>query len=144
VHRIGRTGRAGATGEAISLVCADDKPLLADIETLIRRQVPREVIAGFEPNPNERAEPVQRGRSGPRQPAPRQRPRSETRPARAPAKRNESARQPAPKQKPAPRPDAAPPTRARGVQPGGRARDADSTVRTNIPHLMQTGHRRGR
>ncbi len=62
VHRIGRTGRAGATGEAISLVCADDKPLLADIERVIRRQVPREIIAGFEPNPHERAEPIVRQR----------------------------------------------------------------------------------
>ena len=62
VHRIGRTGRAGATGEAISLVCADDKPLLADIEKLIRRQVPREIVAGFEPNPHERAEPIVRQR----------------------------------------------------------------------------------
>jgi ATP-dependent RNA helicase RhlE len=144
VHRIGRTGRAGATGEAISLVCADDKPLLADIENLIRRQVVREVVAGFEPNPSERAEPIQRGRGGQR-PAQRERARGETRPARAPAKRIEPARQPAPKQKPAPRPAEAPPKRARGVQqPGPRSRDADSTVRTNIPHLMQTGHRRGR
>ena len=62
VHRIGRTGRAGATGEAISLVCADDKPLLSDIERVIRRQVPREIIAGFEPNPHERAEPIVRQR----------------------------------------------------------------------------------
>ncbi len=62
VHRIGRTGRAGATGEAISLVCADDKPLLTDIERVIRRQVPREIVAGFEPNPHERAEPIVRQR----------------------------------------------------------------------------------
>ncbi len=67
VHRIGRTGRAGATGEAISLVCADDKPLLTDIERVIRRQVPREIVAGFEPNPHERAEPIvrQRGQGKP-------------------------------------------------------------------------------
>ena len=68
VHRIGRTGRAGATGEAISLVCADDKPLLADIERVIRREVPREIVAGFEPNPNERAETDP---ARPRQPAAR-------------------------------------------------------------------------
>jgi ATP-dependent RNA helicase RhlE len=48
VHRIGRTGRAGATGEAISLVSREEQPLLRDIERLIRRQLPREVIAGFE------------------------------------------------------------------------------------------------
>jgi len=49
VHRIGRTGRAGATGEAISLVCADDLKLLSDIERLIGELLPRKEIKGFEP-----------------------------------------------------------------------------------------------
>ncbi len=49
VHRIGRTGRAGTEGEALSLVCADEFKYLADIEKLIRRSLPQEVIAGFEP-----------------------------------------------------------------------------------------------
>ncbi|MEY8876084.1 MAG: DEAD/DEAH box helicase [Leptothrix sp. (in: b-proteobacteria)] len=62
VHRIGRTGRAGAQGEALSLVCVDEDGFLADIEKLIKRSIPREVIAGFEPNPNERPEPIQTGR----------------------------------------------------------------------------------
>jgi ATP-dependent RNA helicase RhlE len=62
VHRIGRTGRAGAQGEALSLVCVDEDGFLADIEKLIKRSIPREVIAGYEPNPNERAEPIQIGR----------------------------------------------------------------------------------
>ena len=51
VHRIGRTGRAGATGEAISLVCVDEHEFLRDIEKLIKRTLPRTVIAGFEPDP---------------------------------------------------------------------------------------------
>ena len=51
VHRIGRTGRAGATGEAISLVCVDEDIFLRDIERLIKRQIPREVVPGFEPRP---------------------------------------------------------------------------------------------
>jgi ATP-dependent RNA helicase RhlE len=59
VHRIGRTGRAGATGEAISLVCVDEKDMLKDIEKLIKRELPREVIAGFEPDPNARPQPIQ-------------------------------------------------------------------------------------
>ena len=63
VHRIGRTGRAGATGEAVSLVCVDEHQLLADIEKLIKRALPREVIEGFEPDPHAKAEPIQR-RSG--------------------------------------------------------------------------------
>ncbi|WBR99937.1 DEAD/DEAH box helicase [Pseudoduganella sp. SL102] len=48
VHRIGRTGRAGASGEAISLVAADEVELLRAIETVIRQVLPREEIAGFE------------------------------------------------------------------------------------------------
>ncbi|MBQ0796941.1 DEAD/DEAH box helicase [Zhongshania sp.] len=49
VHRIGRTGRAGATGNAVSLVCSDDFKLLADIERLIQEVLPREILVGFEP-----------------------------------------------------------------------------------------------
>ncbi len=49
VHRIGRTGRAGATGEAISLVSADENAYLRDIERLIKRSIPRAIVAGFEP-----------------------------------------------------------------------------------------------
>jgi len=62
VHRIGRTGRAGASGEAISLVCVDEDIFLRDIEKLIKRSIPREVVSGFEPDPNERAEPIVLGR----------------------------------------------------------------------------------
>ncbi|ABB09592.1 DEAD/DEAH box helicase [Burkholderia lata] len=68
VHRIGRTGRAGATGEAVSLVCVDEKQLLRDIERLIKREIPQEVIAGFEPDPHAKPEPIQqrRGQQQPR------------------------------------------------------------------------------
>ncbi|MES2150178.1 MAG: DEAD/DEAH box helicase [Pseudomonadota bacterium] len=59
VHRIGRTGRAGATGEAVSLVCVDEHDMLKDIEKLIKQSLPRHVIPGFEPDPNARAQPVQ-------------------------------------------------------------------------------------
>ena len=65
VHRIGRTGRAGANGEAVSLVCVDEKQLLRDIERLIKREIPQEVVAGFEPDPNAKPEPIQkRGQRG--------------------------------------------------------------------------------
>ncbi|MCE2593274.1 DEAD/DEAH box helicase [Motilimonas cestriensis] len=48
VHRIGRTGRAGASGEAISLVCHEDAKLLQDIEKLINKTIERKTIPGFE------------------------------------------------------------------------------------------------
>jgi ATP-dependent RNA helicase RhlE len=62
VHRIGRTGRAGATGEAVSLVCVDEDIFLRDIEKLIRRSIPRETVPGFEPPAGEKAEPIVLGR----------------------------------------------------------------------------------
>jgi len=49
VHRIGRTGRAGATGQAVSLVCADEFKQLSDIERLIKKLLPRELVDDFEP-----------------------------------------------------------------------------------------------
>jgi len=59
VHRIGRTGRAGASGEAVSLVCVDEHIMLRDIERFIKRSLPKEVIPGFEPDPNAKAQPIQ-------------------------------------------------------------------------------------
>jgi ATP-dependent RNA helicase RhlE len=49
IHRIGRTGRAGSEGEAVSLVSAEDRPLMAAIERLMNRKVEQRIIAGFEP-----------------------------------------------------------------------------------------------
>jgi ATP-dependent RNA helicase RhlE len=62
VHRIGRTGRAGADGGASSLVCIDELKLLADIERLIKQALPQEIVAGFEPDPSIKAEPIPNGR----------------------------------------------------------------------------------
>ncbi|MEP7155943.1 MAG: DEAD/DEAH box helicase [Betaproteobacteria bacterium] len=58
VHRIGRTGRAGASGEAVSLVCIDEASYLHAIERLIKREIPSVVIAGFEPDPHAKPEPI--------------------------------------------------------------------------------------
>ena len=61
VHRIGRTGRAGANGEAVSLVSADETTFLRDIEKLIGQSIPKVVVEGFEPDPNASTEPIKRG-----------------------------------------------------------------------------------
>ena len=62
VHRIGRTGRAGNNGEAISLVCVDEYDYLKGIEKLINRKLERETIPGFEPDLTIKPEPIQQGR----------------------------------------------------------------------------------
>ncbi|WP_421504852.1 ATP-dependent RNA helicase RhlE [Erwinia rhapontici] len=62
VHRIGRTGRAAAVGEALSLVCVDELKLLRDIERVLKREIPRMAIDGYEPDPSIKAEPIINGR----------------------------------------------------------------------------------
>lgn len=63
VHRIGRTGRAGNEGEALSLVCVDELDLLKDIEKLIKKKIEKREIEGFKPNPKIKAEPIQNGQN---------------------------------------------------------------------------------
>ncbi|VAW91951.1 ATP-dependent RNA helicase RhlE, partial [hydrothermal vent metagenome] len=64
VHRIGRTGRAGNEGEAMSLVCVDELKLLKDIERLIKQDIPKVEIDGYKPDPTIKAEPINKGRGG--------------------------------------------------------------------------------
>ncbi|VAX11901.1 ATP-dependent RNA helicase RhlE [hydrothermal vent metagenome] len=90
VHRIGRTGRAGNEGEAISLVCVDELKLLRDIERLLKRELPNEVIEGYEPDPRIKAEPIQNGRNGKGRSQPRNQSRSKNQ-ARSSSKRSADA-----------------------------------------------------
>ncbi len=64
VHRIGRTGRAGNAGEAISLVCVDELKLLRDIERVLGRAIPKQVVDGYQPDASIAPEPIQNGRRG--------------------------------------------------------------------------------
>lgn len=63
VHRIGRTARAGHTGQAVSLVCVDEHKLLADIEKLLQMKISKKTVAGYEPDPRIKAEPITKGRA---------------------------------------------------------------------------------
>jgi ATP-dependent RNA helicase RhlE len=124
VHRIGRTGRAGVDGDAVSLVCVDELKLLNDIERVLGRGIPRETIPGFEPDPRIRPEPILRGGLGGSRPsrsmsgagAPRH--GGAPRPGRGPrpAGGHRSVGSPHPAGMPA---DAGAPRHAAGPRPGG-------------------------
>jgi ATP-dependent RNA helicase RhlE len=62
VHRIGRTGRAGASGEAVNLVCMDEEGFMQDIEDFTKQRIPVQVIDGFGPDAGEKGEPIAMGR----------------------------------------------------------------------------------
>ena len=94
VHRIGRTGRAGSSGQAVSLVCIDEHKLLRDIERMLKKDIEKKVVAGFEPDPRIKPEPIQKPRT---HTAVKQTSRAKTsRPAPPPSrgKSRPSARQP--------------------------------------------------
>ena len=157
VHRIGRTGRAGATGEAISLVSREEQPLLRDIERVIRRQLPREVVPGFEAGSTPSASFVDAPAARDARPAPRGQPRREAgsrsatpgkprapshaaggkgAPARdaRPAGQPQRAGKPAAKPRAeAPRPATAPGAARPGRQSQHRRDERDTSVRSNLP-----------
>ena len=62
VHRIGRTGRAGANGEAVSLVCLDEEGFMMEIERFTKQEIPVQILEGFGPEPGEKPEPIAMGR----------------------------------------------------------------------------------
>ncbi len=123
VHRIGRTGRAGASGEAISLVAPEERDLLRDIERLIRRQLPREVVTGFAPlTAPADAERAPRPAHGPRPP----------RNANAQPPRHAAARPAAPQPKHK-RADGEPAHHAAHPAPRPRRPESQSLARVHLP-----------
>ena len=62
VHRIGRTGRAGNSGEAVNLVCMDEEGFMMEIERFTKQEIPVQMLEGFGPAPDEKAEPIAMGR----------------------------------------------------------------------------------
>ncbi len=62
VHRIGRTGRAGAEGAAVNLVCLDEEGFMQDIERFTKQNIEVKIVEGFQPEPGEKAEPIAMGR----------------------------------------------------------------------------------
>ena len=172
VHRIGRTGRAGATGEAISLVSRDEESLLRDIERLIKRPIPRLTVANYEPAAGAAHDLDQRPprpAHGGRKPTgagrqPQRAPARREQPSRAAGLRVQPPAQPGSAPAPHGRGKSAPRTpasvAAKGASRAGRSSETtansgrtsaprspqreDSLVRTNIPAFLQTPHRRGR
>ena len=98
VHRIGRTGRAGATGEAVSLVCQEEQPLLAAIEKLIGRRVESREAAGFSnagsasPQPSHHENAQSQRRNGAHRNAQRHSPPAQRRQPQAPHRHSQAPR----------------------------------------------------
>jgi ATP-dependent RNA helicase RhlE len=142
VHRIGRTGRAGNEGEAMSLVCVDELKLLSDIERLLKRDLPKVVIEGYDPDPRIKAEPIPNGRnsrggSAPRRP---QEPRGQAgnEPRRASGNKPQGNAQGKPQGKPQPRP--AKPAGGNNASRGGAGNSAQPKPRSqegNAAHPAQ-------
>lgn len=94
VHRIGRTGRAGSEGEAVSLVSVDEQHLLRNIERLLKQDIPRDVVPGYEPDPAIAPEPIPgfSHRKGPRRASRRDRFEAPRTNSRRPSRGGSSAR----------------------------------------------------
>jgi ATP-dependent RNA helicase RhlE len=122
VHRIGRTGRAGLTGEAISLVAPDDQEAMAAIEKLIKKKIDRVLVAGFAPSAgtaaammSERPRGEQRGDRG-RPPRPQREPR-EPREGREPRESREPRMPREQRERPPHRPQSPPPHQQKSQDP---------------------------
>jgi ATP-dependent RNA helicase RhlE len=90
VHRIGRTGRAGNKGEAVSLVCVEEHRFMRNIEHLIKRELEKEVLPGFEPDPSIKPASIRNTRGYAKRVAQKDNSRSRTKP-RKPSPTNSKA-----------------------------------------------------
>jgi ATP-dependent RNA helicase RhlE len=142
VHRIGRTGRAGANGEAVSLVCVDEHVMLKDIERFIKRSLPQEVIEGFEPDPHARPQPIQlrSGNGG------GQRQQRQAQPRHASAQKNPASTTPKNFSKPnAPNPNASKPNAPKPMQKPAQSAGQNPMQRSakKTPQQSALTHRTG-
>jgi len=128
VHRIGRTGRAGNDGEAVSLVCVDELKLLSGIEKLINRDIKKEIIEGFSPDPSIKAEAIPNGRNNT-------------------GGRQQQGRRPSSTQARTPRSGAAPqrkqPQRGRNTNQQNRAKQNHTGPSTQEVHMHQASDGQG-
>jgi ATP-dependent RNA helicase RhlE len=147
VHRIGRTGRAGATGEAISLVSREEEALLRDIERLIKRPIPRMTVPSYQPSagaahdpdhrPARTAQPSRRP-AAPKRPASQPQREARGRPQPGSGGRVKSPAQPGPAAKSRPGSSAD----ARRTAAGGERNTAPAQPRsTPRPAAPRGGHR---
>jgi len=124
IHRIGRTGRAGSEGEAVSLVSHEDRPLLAAIERLMNRKVEQRVIAGFEPGSAPRVPHEEQKRNFP--------------------ERNRGRHQQRRPQQQQRRPNGPQQARPNGQQPGRNPRHQPAPIQTNSERDAQIREARAR
>jgi ATP-dependent RNA helicase RhlE len=135
VHRIGRTGRAGMQGDAVSLVCVDEVQLLREIESHLRQPIPKEVVPGFEVDRSIRPEAIRQRPGGAGRPQAQRRPNQRPHPGAlgvAPARRPSGHRGTGIGNRP-PQPN-----RSRGQRSGGRS---DQFVAMPGERLKRQGHR---
>jgi len=126
VHRIGRTGRAGASGEAVSLVCADDRPLLAAIERLIGRRIEQRSVSGYDTGAGTAAPSGRQPAEQPQQRSPARQQAAPAQPARQGRRRRRGGRGRTEERRDTPQPGNAPHARNDGSRhqqrPGGQQR----------------------
>jgi ATP-dependent RNA helicase RhlE len=148
VHRIGRTGRAGASGEAISLVSREEEALLRDIERLIKRPVPRMTVPSYQPSVGAAHDPDQRPA---RSSQPSRRPSAPKRAASQPQREARSRQQPGnggrvkapaqPGQAAKSRPGASNDSRRAGTATAERSEVSGQPRPAARPAAQRTGHR---